>query len=95
MADATIEAGNVSAWHVPRLKSASCLTRLVRPQIFAWIVATPGEKLGVSRTCCFVCTSDRRDMHAVHDRWLETGENTCPVLDIIDIVSKLPNFKEG
>ena len=23
-------------------------------------------------------------MHAVHDRWLETGENTCPVLDIID-----------
>ena len=60
-----------------------------RVHIFAWIVATPGEKLGVSRTCCFVCTSDRRDMHAVHDRRLETGENTFPVLDIIDTIQQI------
>ena len=31
MADATIGAGNGSAWHAPRLTCASCLTRLVRP----------------------------------------------------------------
>ena len=33
MADATIGAGNGSAWHAPRLRYASCLTRLVRPYL--------------------------------------------------------------
>ena len=33
MADATIGAGNGSAWHAPRLRCASCLTRLVRPYL--------------------------------------------------------------
>ena len=33
MADATIEAGNGSAWHAPQLRCASCLTRLVRPYL--------------------------------------------------------------
>ena len=33
MADATIGAGNGSAWHAPQLKYAFCLTRLVRPYL--------------------------------------------------------------
>ena len=66
-----------------------------RVHILAWIqlVATSGEKLSVSGARCFVCTSDRRDMHTVHNWWLKTGEYACPVFDIIDIFCELPDLQ--
>ena len=61
--------------------------------ILVWIVATSGEELSVSGTRCFLCTSDWRDMHTVHNRWLKTGEYVCPVFDVVDIFCELPDLQ--